>query len=50
MQRFYRHLTAGRRMAVALAEAQRELIATPDTAHPFYWAGFVLVGEGGGIP
>ncbi len=49
MQQFYRHLTAGTSLAVALAKAQRELIATPDTAHPFYWAGFVLVGEGGGV-
>lgn len=49
MQRFYRHLTADMSLAASLAEAQRELIANPDTAHPFYWAGFVLVGEGGGI-
>jgi CHAT domain-containing protein len=49
MQRFYRHLTAGMSLAGSLAAAQRELIANPDTAHPFYWAGFVLVGAGGGV-
>ncbi len=46
MQRFYRHLASGTPLAQSLAEAQRELIANPDTAHPFYWAGFVLIGAG----
>lgn len=49
MQRFYRQLTPGTAIAKSLAEAQRELIANPDTAHPFYWAGFVLIGEGRGF-
>ena len=49
MQRFYRYLTPGTAIADALASAQRELIGHPDTAHPFYWAAFVLVGEGQGI-
>jgi CHAT domain-containing protein len=48
MRRFYGHVAAGERLAVSLAEAQRELIANPVTAHPSYWAGFMLVGEGGG--
>jgi CHAT domain-containing protein len=33
----------------ALAAAQKQLFDTPETAHPFYWAGFVLVGDGGGV-
>jgi len=49
MQRFYRHVVAGEPLASSLAEAQRELIGNPDTAHPSYWAGFTLVGEGGGV-
>jgi hypothetical protein len=46
MRRFYdglaRDLTADR----ALAEAQLALTRDPSTAAPFYWAGFVLVGDG----
>ncbi|NNM06584.1 MAG: CHAT domain-containing protein [Gemmatimonadetes bacterium] len=48
MQGFYRHLVAGDGLTGALANAQRKLIANSDTAHPFFWAGFQLVGEGGG--
>ncbi|HZC16707.1 MAG TPA: CHAT domain-containing protein, partial [Caulobacteraceae bacterium] len=32
----------------ALAAAQRQIFDLPETAHPFYWAAFVLVGDGGG--
>ena len=49
MERFYGHLVAGMELDRSLAEAQRSLIADPATAHPFYWAGFLLVGEGGGV-
>jgi CHAT domain-containing protein/tetratricopeptide (TPR) repeat protein len=31
----------------ALRRAQAALRARPETAHPFYWAAFVLVGDGG---
>jgi CHAT domain-containing protein/tetratricopeptide (TPR) repeat protein len=48
MQRFYRHLRAGAPEATALARAQRELLGDAPTADPFYWAGFVLSGAGGG--
>jgi len=33
--------------AEALRRAQAALRATPATAHPFFWAAFVLVGDGG---
>ncbi|MCJ7627128.1 MAG: CHAT domain-containing protein [Longimicrobiales bacterium] len=49
MRSFYGHLAVGTDLAESLAKAQRELISNPVTAHPFYWAGFQLVGEGGGI-
>lgn len=30
----------------ALRQAALKLLRNPETSHPFYWAGFVLVGEG----
>lgn len=47
MAAFYEQLALGRPAAEALREAQSRLRARPATRHPFYWAGFVLVGEGG---
>jgi CHAT domain-containing protein len=44
MERFYGMSSAAADPAHALAEAQRGLLAVPATAHPFYWAGFVVVG------
>lgn len=32
---------------VALRQAALKLMRNPETSHPFYWAGFVLVGDGG---
>jgi len=43
MGEFYRGYGAGRSPGAALAEAQRTLFATRATAHPFQWAGVVLV-------
>ena len=42
---FYRHMP-GDDVARALAFAQRALLADSAYAAPYYWAGFVLVGEG----
>ncbi|HKQ79398.1 MAG TPA: CHAT domain-containing protein [Blastocatellia bacterium] len=33
--------------AAALRQAALQLLKSPATRHPFYWAGFVLVGDGG---
>jgi CHAT domain-containing protein/Tfp pilus assembly protein PilF len=44
MERFYGAFGPGTDPAMALARAQRALLAAPTTAHPFYWAGFVAVG------
>jgi CHAT domain-containing protein len=44
MRRFYGNLARGMSAARALALAQRSTGAVPETADPFYWAGFVLVG------
>jgi len=45
MERFYQEFAAGADPVRALAAAQRALLTTPATAHPFYWAGFVTVGS-----
>jgi CHAT domain-containing protein len=42
MERFHRKLHAHGTQAAALAQAQRAALHDPRTAHPFYWAGFVL--------
>jgi CHAT domain-containing protein len=42
---------AGRKGRAGKAEALRQaalgLMRSQETGHPFYWAGFVLVGDGG---
>ncbi|MBK7702405.1 MAG: CHAT domain-containing protein [bacterium] len=43
---FYDELAAGRPPAAALRAARAALRDDPATSHPFYWAGFVLLGEG----
>jgi len=44
MQRFYE---SGRtnNIATALNDAQRDLMATRDSSHPFFWGGFFVVGD-----
>ena len=46
MPLFYEHLAAGRSTSEALRLAQLSFLSQQDrlTAHPHYWAGFVLVG------
>jgi CHAT domain-containing protein len=36
----------GQPLADALAGAQRGLMDDPDTSHPFYWAAFIILGDG----
>jgi CHAT domain-containing protein len=47
---FHRNLRAPSRdpapKAEALRQAALKLMKNPSTSHPFYWAGFVLVGDG----
>ncbi|MBI1762381.1 MAG: tetratricopeptide repeat protein [Acidobacteria bacterium] len=45
---FHRQLLAPGKTtkATALRQAALKLLKQPDTSHPFYWAGFVLVGNG----
>jgi len=49
MTRFYTGLKSndsGKDKADALADAQRAMLASPQFGHPYYWAPFVLVGDG----
>jgi len=43
---YYQRLLKGESRSASLYHAQKVLLATPDKAHPYYWAGFVLVGNG----
>lgn len=46
VERFYRELVAAKgNRAEALREAQLALLREPETAHPFYWAPFLLIGN-----
>jgi len=46
MAAFYEALLWGAEPAAALRSAQRAVRNRPDTRHPFYWAGFVVIGDG----
>lgn len=46
MRRFHRDLADGRPTADALRRAALAVKANPRYAHPFYWAGFVVMGPG----
>lgn len=43
MREFYTRLARGEAPAAALRAAKLLVRRSPDTAHPFHWAGFVLV-------
>jgi CHAT domain-containing protein len=43
---FYDRLAVGETVSASLRYAQRELRSRRDTRHPFYWAPFIVVGDG----
>lgn len=47
MTAYYDRLVSGRARGDALREAQLSLKGQPDTAHPYYWAAFIVSGNGG---
>jgi adenylate kinase len=53
LERFYRELTRGSGKAEALRAAQMEHIASAgsgdDRSHPFFWAGFQIIGDNQGL-
>jgi CHAT domain-containing protein len=44
MERFHEALAAHDSPAAALAAAQRSMLRETATAHPFYWAAFIMTG------
>lgn len=48
MEAFYRHLAEHEDKAMVLAHAKRDFLEQNPNHPPFYWAGFVIVGEGAG--
>ena len=46
MRSFYRNLARGESVATALRHAQLDASHTARYAHPFYWSGFTVVGDG----
>ena len=44
MEEFYGHLESGSSPSEAMTLAKRASLSSRNTAHPFYWAGFVMVG------
>lgn len=45
MEKFYQELNGGATPAAALQTAQKALIASEDTRHPYHWAPFLLIGD-----
>ena len=37
---------AGTPVADSLRHAQQDLMAQAETSHPYYWAGFAIIGDG----
>lgn len=46
MKKFYRELAKGGTVAFALRRAQMAIRGNRKTEHPFYWAGFIVTGNG----
>ena len=46
MKRFYEYLSKGESVATSLRLAQLDARDTGGRSHPFYWAGFTVVGDG----
>ncbi|WP_437815778.1 CHAT domain-containing protein [Sorangium sp. So ce1078] len=46
MTSYYEKLATGGGRVEAMRQAQLEMRARPETAHPFYWAAFIVSGDG----
>jgi CHAT domain-containing protein len=46
MEHFYHAIADGQTVVTALETARNIMSVSPETRHPFYWAGFVIIGDG----
>lgn len=49
MVAYYKRLAAGGGRSEALRQVEREMLATPERAHPYYWASFIVSGDGASL-
>jgi CHAT domain-containing protein len=42
---YYQRLQQGEGRSAALQSAQQAMLATPERAHPYYWASFIVIGD-----
>ncbi|WP_437573940.1 CHAT domain-containing protein [Sorangium sp. So ce887] len=49
MEAYYEKLAAGGGRVEAMRQAQIEMRSRPGTAHPFYWAAFIVSGDGAAL-
>ncbi len=49
MSRFYGYLKAGASKEEALRQAKLSMSAEPRYRHPYYWAPYILIGDGAGV-
>jgi CHAT domain-containing protein len=47
---YYGRLLKGEGRSGALREVQKAMIASPNRSHPYYWAGFVPIGNSAPMP
>ncbi len=45
MERFYYYIKKGNSISDALRSAKMEMISSKNLSHPFYWAGFIAIGN-----
>jgi CHAT domain-containing protein/lipopolysaccharide biosynthesis regulator YciM len=50
MVRFYQGLLSGEGRSASLQHAQQFMLTNPATAHPYYWASFILAGNWSPLP
>src|SRR5262249_27401609 len=49
MVEFHRNLLSGKSKAESLRQAELKLLKTREHSDPFYWAGFVVIGDAGRV-
>jgi CHAT domain-containing protein len=50
MMAYYARLQKGEGRSAALCAVQNDMLAGTEWTHPYYWAAFIVSGEGGPLP